>query len=256
MDEPAKIDGTDSRTDKVAARKALLANSQENYFIRKPASGILTCDKHLLSGVTFQISFRRSMNDFVMISESNKHYKVKRIEAYLYVRKMTVADHVLTAIEKTLLKTPAVYRYTKVLPRNFFLATKGMRSLRHEDISSEEPEQRLDIAMATNQESLGTNRANPFHYQKYNLSQIVVFRNGQPIVGMPVSTKFNRRIYFITLEASDFLDKGVHGITLDNFPNYLVLTFDLTSTQEASHDFIHPEFTNCSILVQPTFDEA
>ena len=123
-DEPAKIDGTDGRADYVAARKALVANSQENFFIGKPASDILTCDKHLLSGVTLRISFRRSTNDFAVISESNKHYKVKIMEANLYVRQMTVADHVLTAIEKTVLKTPAVYRYTEVLSRTF-LATTG-----------------------------------------------------------------------------------------------------------------------------------
>ena len=126
-DEPAKIDGTDGCADDVAARKALVACSQENYFIGKPASDILTSDKHLLSGVNLKISFKRSTNDFAVISESNKHYKVKIIEANLYVRKMTVADHVLTAIEKTLLKTPAVYRYTEVLPRTF-VATTGIRN--------------------------------------------------------------------------------------------------------------------------------
>ena len=102
-DEPAKIDGANGRADDVAARKALVANSQENYFIGKPASDILTCDKHLLSGVSLRISFKRSTNDFAVISESNKHYRVKIIEANLYVRKMTIAHHVLTAIEKTLL---------------------------------------------------------------------------------------------------------------------------------------------------------
>ena len=117
--EPAKIDGTDGRADDVAARKALVANSQENYFFGKPAHDISTCDKHLLSGVTLRISFRWSTIDFAVVSESNKHYKVKIIEANLYVRKMTVADHVLTAVEKTLLKTPSLYRYTEVLPRNF-----------------------------------------------------------------------------------------------------------------------------------------
>ena len=144
-DEPAKIDGTDGRADDVAARKALVANSQENYFIGKPASDILTCDKHLLSGVTRRISFRRSTNDFAVISEPKKHYKVRIIEANLYVRKMTIADHVLTAIEKTLLKTPAVYRYTEVLPRTF-LATTGIRSWSHEDIFSREPVRRMVIA--------------------------------------------------------------------------------------------------------------
>ena len=109
------------------------------------------------------------------------------------------------------------------------------------------------IAMATSQAYLGTNRTNPFYYQNFNLSQIVVYRNGQPIVGTPVSTTFNHRIYFNTLEALDFLDKGGHGITLDNYPNQFILAFDLTSTQEASHDFIHPKLTNCSISVSSTY---
>ena len=148
-DEPAKIDGTDGRADDVVARKALVANSQENYFIGKPVSDLLTCDKHLLSCVTLRISFRRSTNDFAVNSESNKHYKVRMIEANLYVRKISIPDHVLTAIEKTLLKTPAVYRYTEVLPRTFF-ATTGIRSWSHEDIFSKEPLRRMVIAMATN----------------------------------------------------------------------------------------------------------
>ena len=67
-------------------------------------------------GVTLRISIRNSTNDFAVISESNKHNKIKIIEANLYVRKITETDHVLTAIEKT----PAVYRYTEVLSRTFF----------------------------------------------------------------------------------------------------------------------------------------
>ena len=63
-------------------------------------------------------------------------------------------------------------------------------------------------------------------------------------------------IYINTLDAQDFHDKGGHGITLDNYPNQFILAFDLTSTQEASHDFIHPELTNCSISSQLTFDGA
>ena len=88
------------------------------------------------------------------------------------------------------------------------------------------------------------------------MSQIVVYRNGQHIVGTPVSTTFNHRIYFNTLEALDFLDKDGHGITLEKFPNHFILAFGLTSTQEASQDFIHPELTNCSTSVQLTFDGA
>ena len=166
-DEPAKIYGADNRATDVAARKALVAESLECSLLGKPASDILTCDKHLLSGVTLRISFRRSPNNFTVISESIKHYRVKIVEANLYVRKMTVADQLLSAIEKTLLKTPAAYRYTEVLPRTF-LATAGIRSWSQEDIFSKEPVQRMIIAMSTNQSYLGTNRTNPFHYQKFH----------------------------------------------------------------------------------------
>ena len=113
-DETAKIDGTDGRADVVAARKPLVANLQANYLIGKPASDILTCDKHLISGVTLQDLCRSSTNNFVVILESNKHYKFKIVEAKIYVSKITIGDHFLTAIEKSLIKTPAVYR-----PRTF-----------------------------------------------------------------------------------------------------------------------------------------
>ena len=61
---------------------------------------------------------------------------------------MTIADQVLTSIEKTLLKTPAVFRYTEVLPR-IVLATNGMINWSHEDIISKEPVRCKIIAMAT-----------------------------------------------------------------------------------------------------------
>ena len=44
------------------------------------------------------------------------------------------------------------------------------------------------------------------------------------------------------------------GIFLNRYPNDSTLAFDLTSLQEGSHDFNHPENTNCSNLVQITFD--
>ena len=110
---------------------------------------------------------------------------------------MALADHDLTAIEKTLLKTPAT--------------TTGS----HDDICSKEQVRSLLIAMASNQAYLGTNRANPFHYQNFNLSQIVVYRKGHTIAGTLVSTHFTHRMYFKTPEALNFLDKVGHGITFD-----------------------------------------
>ena len=71
------------------------------YFLWKSSRRFFTCDRHLLSGVTLQVSFRRSIDDFVTISDdAAKSYKVKIFEANLYVRKMTSNDDVVPAIEK------------------------------------------------------------------------------------------------------------------------------------------------------------
>ena len=104
--------------------------------------------------------------------------------------------------------------------------------------------------------NLGSNRTTPFHYQNFGLSQIVIYRNGLSIVGTPITTNFEKRLYFNTLEALDFLDRGGHGISLSDYQNHFVMVFDLTSTQEASHDFIHPEPTNGSVSVELTFARA
>ena len=56
------------------------------------------------------------------------------------------------------------------------------------------------------------------------------------------------------MEALDFVFENSHGISLANYSNHYIMAFDLVSTQEASHDFIHPELTNCTISVELKFD--
>ena len=166
---------------------------------------------------------------------------------------MTVTDFVLSSTEKTLLKTPAIYNYIEILPR-VFLATTGVQSWRQEDVFAKEPVRRMILAMSSNTAYLGTNRTNTFHYQKFQLNEIIVNRNGLPIVGTLVSTTDNKRIYYNTLEALDFVFNNSPGISLANYHNHYIRAFDLKSTQEASHDFIHPELTNCTISVELKFD--
>ena len=81
-----------------------------------------------------------------------------------------------------------------------------------------------------------------------------MYRNGLPIAGTPISTSDNKRIYYNTLEALDFVLNNGHGISLLKYDNHYNMAFDLTSTQEASHAFIHPELSNCTISVELKFD--
>ena len=90
----------------ITARQETVRRSAQLTLYGKKATDFFSCDKHLTSGVTLRISFRRSQDDFAIVSEDGaKHYKIKIDEANLFVRKMTVSDIVLGAIEKKLQDT-------------------------------------------------------------------------------------------------------------------------------------------------------
>ena len=155
--------------------------------------------------VTFDGSFCQKLglvyspDDFVIISDdAAKHYKVKIIEANLYVRKMTLNDEVVSAIEKTLLTSPAAYPYFETLTKTF-LASTGLHSWKQEDIFARETIRRLAICLNTNETFLGNNMQNPFYFQKFDLEQIYIYRNRLPVADSPISTNDNKRLYFINI---------------------------------------------------------
>ena len=84
----------------------------------------------------------------------------------------------------------------------------------------------------------------------------VWYRNGIPLASTPASTTDNKRIYYNTMEAVDFVLNDSHEISLANYHNHYIMVFNLTSTQEASHDFTHPYLTNWTISVELKFDAA
>ena len=167
---------------------------------------------------------------------------------------MTVNDNVVASIERTLLKGPAIYPYCETLSKTF-LASTGQWGWKQEDIFAREPIRRLAVCMATNESFVGNHQLNPFHYQKFDLDQISIYRNGLPIADSPISTANIKRLYFNTLSDLAYIDNG-HGISLQDYPNHFVMVFDLTSTQQASHEFIHPELTNSSISIELKFSTA
>ena len=99
---------------------------------------------------------------------------------------MTVSDNVVGAIEKTLLKTPAIYRCNEVLTKTF-LVTTGQQTWKHEDIFTIEPIRRVIVALCVGTALIGTNTANPFHYQNFGLREINIYQNEFAMAGTHVS---------------------------------------------------------------------
>ena len=83
------------------ARQVAVRESEQITLYGKLAVDFFSCEKHLVSGVTLRLSFRRSQDHFVTISETAaKNYKVKIDEANLFVRKMTCQTTLLEPLKK------------------------------------------------------------------------------------------------------------------------------------------------------------
>ena len=224
-----------STTTQFTNRELESRQSGELTFFGKVAADVFSRDKHLLSGVTLRTFFVRSKPEFVLIN------KITITQVNLYARKMTVSEQVFIAIEKTLTKTPALYRYTEVLPKTFLIPT-GSRSWSKEDVFSREPVRQFALALVSNASFLGSKDTNPFHYQKHNLNEVTVYRNGYPVAGTPLATDDLKRVYLSTMDALAF---GHHGHGHGHGHG-----------QQASHDFLYSELTNAAISLELKFSAA
>ena len=97
--------------------------------------------------------------------------------------------------------------------------------------------------MTTKKACLGSEAENPFHYQKLN---ITMYRIGFLSAAAPLQTDNDKKFRLNSLQVLAFESHG-HGVPFCDFPHHYVLVFDLTSTQQASHDYLYPEFNNVSV---------
>ena len=172
------------------------------------------------------------------------------------MRKVTLTESVKLSIERALLKAPARYPYIESLCKSYIIQS-GQNSFVKESIFGSEPIRRLTMCMIANARFRGTLATDPFHYIQFGLTRIEISRgNGLPIAGTPVDARNNSRLYHNTLTALGFKNGG-NGIELDDFDDHYMLTFDLTSSQEASKSLtLFPELTGAPVTLKFSFGTA
>jgi hypothetical protein len=236
-------DPSDQTTSVFTNRKAAVNPTQIMRLMGKLSIDAFTASPFMLPGVDLKLKLVRSSHEFTTITDdAGKHYSIVIMDTYLLVRKLLVNEMTATSIERRLLTEPAVYQFTEVIPKTFVMSA-GTTSWKDENILQNEPIRRLAIAMCTNTAFDGTHDSNPFHYQKFDLIEITLKRNGVQIPGSPLYTEDDRRAYHGSLRALAF-NRNSHGIPIGDYQNHYVVVFDLTSTLEASHMLINPETTN------------
>ena len=124
-----------------------------------------------------------------------------------------------------------------------------------EDIFTSAPIRRLVVAMNTNQEFTGTLGSNPFHYQKFDLKKVYLYREGSSVGCTPLVVDTNTRAYYNTIKALHAIHAG-NGIKLEDFGDHFILVFMLTADLEASDDTTRPELTGGRLRLHMEFGTA
>ena len=127
-----------------------------------------------------------------------------------------------------------------------------MQSWSYEDAFTREPIRRFAGAMATNGVFLGAKLVNIFDFRKLNLDRITVYRNGYPVPGTPLQKDNDEKFNLNSLEAW-VSGKHGRGVPYSDLANLYLLVFDLLSTQQAFHEYLHPKLINGSIYLSLGF---
>ena len=140
----------------------------------------------------------------------------------MYVRKITLNDDVMSAIEKTLICIPASYPDFETITETV-LASAGLHRWKQEDIFSREPIRRRAISLNTNKAFLSNKTLNPFNNWKFCLKQIHIYRNGLPIADSQISTDDDERLYFKTISDLAYIDMELNWASIiANFLWFLI----------------------------------
>ena len=244
---------SDFTGDAFLKRKAKTHESVQLNLFGKLAVDFFNCEKLLIPNSAIRITLLKSNPNFCLISTTDdNNYSVKFLRASLHARQMTVSESVHRSINNALVKGPARYTYPDIHTKTFIIQP-GQNHYIKERIFNAEPIRRLAIAMNTNAHFTGSINSNPFNYQKFNLREIKLFRNGQPLIAC--NTESNVRPYYQTLSSLNFEQDGP-GIPLSDYSNHFIMVFDLTATQQCDTEIYHPEVVGGGIRVELLFKEA
>ena len=186
-----------------------------------------------------------------MISD-NPNVSLEIVDSSLYTRRIALKDDYHKKRKDMLAYAPVEYNYMETLAKTLVIPARQNQFIQ-ENIFNKAPIRRIAIAMNTNSAFTGSFNENPFWYQQFDLRQIRILRGGQPIVDYDTSD--NCRLYVATMKAMNFQD-DIPSILNENFKEYYVLVFDLSSMQDATEHCHCPELVGEPLGLELNFTFA
>lgn len=191
-------------------------------------------DKYLINGVDLQMRLFRSRPEFVMMStETSPSYKVTILDAVFKACKIRVDSAILLNHAETITKTPARYNYVKSDVKMTTISDQTSEFY-WDDVWNGKRPSKMYVAFVKQSGVNGSYTSNPFNFHHFNLSEIVVTVNGEPVPVRPLKLDYGDNKNYVTAlcnlyQASEkwYKEEGLI-IDRDSFSKgYAIYAFDL-----------------------------
>ena len=191
-------------------------------------------DRFLINGVTVKIRLVRSKDAFsLMAGGANHDYKVRIVDAVLFVRKAVLSPTVAMAHIRALEKGTAKYPLRPVDCKVYSIP-QGALSSTHENLFLGTLPKRIILWCVDNDALNGAFGKNPFHAKNNAINFLAVYVDGRQVPAKPLQPNFETGQY-VRSYVNLFSATGKQGqdegneLTRDDFGNgYTFFGFDLT----------------------------
>lgn len=194
-------------------------------------------DKYLINGVDIQLRLFRSKPEFVIMSkEASPSYKVTILDAVFKACKVKVDSAILVNHTNVILKSPARYNYLKTDVKMTTISDKTSEFY-WDDVWNGIRPSKVFVTFVK-QSAVNSGYAdNPFYFEHFDLSDIVLYVNGEPTPIRPMKLDFGENNNYVTplcnlYQSSERLLKD-ESLVIDREKfgtGYAIYAFDLVPT--------------------------
>ncbi len=202
-------------------------------------------ERFILNSVDMRVRLYQTPDAFRLMTSSEEKYKVKIVDIYLRVSKVSVSPETILAHNQALLIKPAVYPYWKSTLKAFSVA-KGGYTVNIEDPFQGRIPAKLFCFFVSSEAFNGSYKKNPLEFRHYDLRSAGFFVNGLSVPNQPQEMNFNHRdvvtAFNSLLETAGKADVNAEcDISLDRFVDgFTILGFNLETSLMNTLDFVVP----------------
>ena len=197
-------------------------------------------NRYLISNVSMRIRLKRASAAFVLqdpTGGSANKYRIEIKDTILQVRRAVINPHVINAHAKGLLKQNCQYPINHTSLLSYTIA-KGASSDIKENLYPTQIPKFIVIGFVTNAAFHGDLKLNPFNFQHFDLTKLILYHNGRPVMGRCLEPKFKEKLYTIAyantlIALGQFNSSESNGLTYGMFGNgFTLFAFDLTADNQ------------------------